>query len=246
VVTETPRSTGRARLRPLRAHQEILRAHGQSAPARRAQDDFPPRHQFWETAAARRPSQSIWCKVHVLRKCLFFPAFLKIKSISCRRITSRQSHRDHSSKESACARHPIICLPARLADLSGIDRHDFAAGGMLRPMFLPSLADFFSTVKLGRQSQWCAGVRCFASQGFLAVSRLEHRFFFDNSRIVGELGETPAKILNLCSPSFEIQPRKIIPVFPPSPGFRFRRGEKCRGRKIPRMTYFLLVAWVSA
>jgi len=51
---------------------------------------------------------------------------------------------------------------------------------------------------LGGESQRRGGLRSFVTQSFLAVSRLEYRF--DNSRVVAEMGEAPAKFSTYAAP----------------------------------------------
>jgi len=73
------------------------------------------------------------------------------------------------------------------------------AGGMLKPMFLPSLGGpFSSTVNWVAESQRRSGLRRLTAESLLAIPRLNT--VFDNSRVVAELGEAPAKFSTYAYP----------------------------------------------
>src|SRR5882724_1830949 len=98
------------------------------------------------------------------------------------------------------------------------------AGGMLRPMFLPSLGGpFSSTVNWVANRSGAAGYGASLLKVFWPY--LDWNTVFDNSRIAGELGETPAKFSAYAAPLLKYS-REINSSFPPSPGLPLRARRK--------------------
>ena len=106
------------------------------------------------------------------------------------------------------------------------------AGGMLRPMFLPSLGGPFSNTV-----NWVANRRGAAGYGASLLKvfwpYLDWNTVFDNSRIVAELGEAPAKFSTYAAPllKYSRENRFQFPAkpWPSTPGAE-RNAAAGRGR----------------
>ena len=81
------------------------------------------------------------------------------------------------------------------------------AGGWRRPAYWPWMGGTFSGA-VNRLSNGKSAVAHGASLLKVFWPYLDWNTVFDNSRVVAELGETPAKFSNYAFPSAEIQPRE--------------------------------------
>ena len=121
-----------------------------------------------------------------------------------------------------------------------------AAGRGHRPAFVPSLGKPFSAT-VDRLAHGSGSVGRGASLLKVFWPYLDWNTVFDNSRVVAELAESPAKFSSYAYPLSKVQPRKQISLSSETVALvRAGRAAIHRRRERPRMTDFLLVAWVSA
>ena len=222
---------GALRLRSLRAHQEILRAHGARAAARRAAHRFPPEHR-----AGRQPPAGNHAVRHGARVCVSGAGCRCCRcgpttgSTSCPRTTlpTRSSHLHQKPHPE----HEIYHL------VSGTDSETFRqltealarARGKMPPLFWPGLD---GAVRFGGRLAFAAVATTWATAPSLLKVFLPYLVWntvFDNTRVVRGTGPRARAVFLLLLSACCVSPARTASAIPTASGRAAGRHARLRNR----------------